>query len=166
MPKSLTRECFQGPDALTEHKSKVELSVPNTNGLFRRKRVKLTCRSGSNSGRIVQLRTSDRCDLCRGISGLSMRIANSWLIMYVNPSTSILLCRVVVSVTTKHDTACSLQAYMRLPVSQYVLIDVGSLPYALRCSQFRLILVLCLPKTSPSIHATILTLCRCPWVAH
>lgn len=32
--------------------------------------------------------------------------------------------RIVVPVTAQHDTYCSLQAYMRLPVSQYVLMDV------------------------------------------
>lgn len=66
--------------------------------------------------------------------------------MHVTPVNSTLLCRVVVPVTTKHDKACSLQAYMRFPVSQYVMIDVGSLPYAQQFSQLSLLLVLCLPK--------------------
>ena len=35
------------------------------------------------------------------------------------------LCRIVVPVTERHDKACTLQAYMKLPVSQYVLIDVS-----------------------------------------
>ena len=37
-----------------------------------------------------------------------------------------ILCRIVVPVTERHDKACTLQAYMKLPVSQYVLIDVSS----------------------------------------
>ena len=43
------------------------------------------------------------------------------------------LCRVVVPVTAQHDNHCSLQAYMRLPVSQYVLMDVR-LPHFSRCT--------------------------------
>lgn len=36
-----------------------------------------------------------------------------------------ILCRIFVPVTERHDEACTLQAYMKLPVSQYVLIDVS-----------------------------------------
>ena len=42
------------------------------------------------------------------------------------------LCRILVPVTAQHDTKCSLQAYMRLPVSQYVLMDVSLLTTAFR----------------------------------
>ena len=47
-----------------------------------------------------------------------------------------ILCRIVVPVTERHDKACTLQAYMKLPVSQYVLIDVSfGFPRPLNCSK-------------------------------
>lgn len=82
------------------------------------------------------------------------------------------LCRIVVPVIAEHDKSCSLQAYMRLPVSQYVLIDVSTphyiienslAPWPVPCSHT--VLVLCLPSQvnihwSPGLTAFTTEPCR------